>query len=48
MFANSCVNKAWFLIAVVTDLLVSDEGERCCEFAALKLVLLQVLFGLDF
>lgn len=45
-FTNSLVNK-WFPIAVVTDFIVSDEDEWCCELIASQLVPLQLLLGLD-
>ena len=47
MFANSCVNKAWFPIAVVTDFTVSDEDEQCYELTVLKCISWQLLSGLD-
>ena len=47
MLANSCVNKAWFPIAVVTDFTVSDEDEQCYELTVLKCIPWQLLSGLD-
>lgn len=47
MFANSCVNKAWFPIAVVTDFTVSDEDEQCYELTVFKCIPWQLLSGLD-
>lgn len=32
---------------MVTDFIVSDEDEQCCELTVLKLVPLQLPFGLD-
>ena len=48
MFANSCVNNAWFPIAMVTDFIVSDEDEQCYELlTVLKCIPRQLLSGLN-